>query len=154
MAVNVAALPTRSAGSLWLRARVWWHWPALTRELAGGGDPDASAELNVVARQLIGARAQQRLADTLDRVIAAASRRSRPPSSKAPLNRHEILDARDELTALAERLREGTPAPVQGVAIATLLVHDGASPLYGRRAAQDVSSLAREARDRLDDPIA
>ncbi len=156
MAVDVgsAATPRSATPSLRLRARVWWHWPALARELAAGGDPAASAELTVLARQLIGLRAQQRLADTLERVMTAASRPPRPPSVKVPLNRHAILSARDELAALAERLRDGTPAPVQGMAIATLLVHDGASPLYGRRAAQDVSSLAREARDRLNDPIA
>lgn len=154
MAVNVAGAATSAAPSLWLRARVWWQWPTLARELAAGGDPNATAELAVLARQLIGLRAQQRLADTLERVMTAASRRPRPPSAKVPLNREEILGARDELAALAERLRDGTPAPVQGLAIATLLVHDGASPLYGRRAAQDVGSLAREARERLNDPIA
>ncbi len=156
MAVDVGSAVTSpsAAPSLWLRMRVWWNWPALTRELAAGGDPAASAELTVVARQLIDLPAQQRLADTLDRVMSAASRRPRPPSVKVPLNRHAILGARDELAALAERLRDGTPAPVQGLAIATLLVHDGASPLYGRRAAQDVGSLAREARERLNDPIA
>jgi hypothetical protein len=143
----------RTTHRLWLRLRVWWQWPALTRELAEGGDPDASAELTVLARQLIGLPAQQRLADALDRVLTAASPRTRPAIAKAPLNRNEIFSARDELAALAERLREGTPAPVQGLAIATLLVHDGASPLYGRRAAQDVWSLAREALERLDDPI-
>jgi hypothetical protein len=152
VAVTVAA--TSAAPSLWLRARVWWQWPALTRQLAAGGDPSATAELTVLARQLSGLHAQQRLADTLERVVTAASRRPRPPSAKVPLNRDEILGARDELAALAERLRDGTPAPVQGMAITTLLVHDGASPLYGRRAAQDVGRLAREARERLDDPIA
>lgn len=152
--VGSAAISRAAPPSLWLRVRVWLHWPALARELAAGRDPDASAELTVLARQLIGVRAQRRLADTLERVITAASRRPRPPSVKVPLNRHEIVGARDELAALAERLRDGTPAPVQGLAIATLLVHDGASPLYGRRAGGDVRSLAREARERLDDPIA
>ncbi|MDP9133603.1 MAG: hypothetical protein M3N56_02115 [Actinomycetota bacterium] len=156
MAVGVggATTPRSAAPSLWLRVRVWWHWPALARELAAGGDPAASAELTVVARQLIDLPAQQRLADTLERVMTAASRPPRPPSVKVPLNRREILGARDELAALAERLRDGTPAPVQGMAIAALLVHDSASPLYRRRAAQDVWSLAREARERLNDPLA
>jgi hypothetical protein len=151
MAVNVSTAP--AAPSLWLRVRVWSRWPALTRELARGSDPNASAELTVLSRQLIGLRAQQRLADALERVMTAASRRPRPPSAKVPLNRPEILGARDELSALAARLRDGSPAPVQGLAIATLLIHDGASPLYSRRAPQDVGSLAREARERLDDPI-
>ena len=137
---------------LWLRIRVWWQWPVLTRELAEGGDPEARPELTVLARQLVGLPTQQRLADALERVMTASSRRTRPPS-KVPLNRYGISSAREELAALAERLREGTPAPVQGLAMATLLVHDGASPLYGGRPAQDVWSLAREARQRLDDPI-
>ena len=71
-----------------------------------------------------------------------------------PLNRDEILGARDELGALAERLRDDTPSPVRGLAIATLLVHDGASPLYSRRAGQTVGNLAREACERLNDPDA
>ncbi len=145
---------TRTVNRLWLRFRVWWQWPVLTRQLAEGSDPEASAELTVMARQLIGLPAQQRLAEALERVLTGASRPPRPPSAKMPLNRHEIFSARDELAALADRLRAGSPAPVQGLALATLLVHDGASPLYGRRAAQDVWSLAREARERLDDPIA
>jgi hypothetical protein len=134
--------------------RVWLRWPALTRELAEGGDPDASPELSAVAHQMVGLRAQQRLADTLERVLAAASGRPHPGGARAALNRRGILAARADLSALAERLRAGTPAPVQGLALATLLVHDGASPLYTRRAAGDVWSLAREARRRLDDPIA
>jgi hypothetical protein len=137
---------------MWLRMRVWWQWPVLTRELAEGGDPDARPELTVLARQLIGRPTQHRLADALERILATASRRSRPPT-KVPLNRHEIFSARDELAALVERLREGTPAPVRGLAMATLLVHDGASPLYGGRPAQDVWGFARETRERLDDPI-
>ena len=145
---------TRTVNRLWLRFRVWWQWPVLTRQLAEGGDPEASAELTAMARQLVGLPAQQRLAEALERVLTGASRPPRPPSAKLPLNRHEIFSARDELAALAERLRAGSPAPVQGLALATLLVHDGASPLYGRRAAEDVWTLAREARERLDDPIA
>ncbi len=85
--------------------------------------------------------------------MTAASQRPRPAGAKASLNRGAILGARDELSALAARLRAGTPAPVHGLALTTLLVHDGASPLYYGRAARDVRSLAREARERLDYPV-
>jgi hypothetical protein len=135
--------------SLWLRIRVWFRWPVLAEELALGRNPAASPELTVLANQMVGRRAQHRLADTLERVMAAASGRPSPGSAKA-LNRREILGAGDELSALAARLRDGGPAPLPGLAYATLLVHDGASPLYGPRATRDVWSFAREARRRLD----
>ena len=66
--------------SLWLRIRVWFRWPALAEELASGRNPAASPELTVLANQMVGRRAQQRLADTLERVMTAASWRPRPAS--------------------------------------------------------------------------
>ncbi len=105
---------TRTVNRLWLRFRVWWQWPVLTRQLAEGSDPEASAELTVMARQLIGLPAQQRLAEALERVLTGASRPPRPPSAKMPLNRHEIFSARDELAALADRFAPAARLPSRG----------------------------------------
>jgi hypothetical protein len=152
--VHGGAIPRPSARSPWLRLRAWWRRTALTRELAAGDDPDAGAERALVARGLIGTPAQHQLADALDRVVRAAQQGRRRSGVKAPLNRPDILLAHNELAALAERLRDGGPAPVQGLAIAALLVSDGASPLYDRRAAHSVQRMAQQALDRLDGPIA
>jgi hypothetical protein len=96
---------------------------ALMEALAAGRDPDASAELTLVAHALIGSPERRRLAAGL---------------------------AREELAALAERLRDGGPVHVQGVARAALLARDGRSPIYDVQATQSVWRLARRARQELD----
>jgi hypothetical protein len=155
MAVDVwGTAPQSSAPSVWLRMRVRWRRWKLTRELAAGADPDACAELTIVARDLIGAPMRQRLADAIDHVLTVASRPRSPWTTKVALNRREILNARDDLAALAERLCDGAPTPVQGMAIAVLLLEDGRSPIYDWRAAKSVWSQVRAARERLDDPVA
>ena len=155
MAVDLCwgAEPQPGAGSLWLRVRVWWRRSALVRQLASGADPDASAELTLAARSLIGAPSRQRLADAVDRVMSLASRPRNPWSTRVALNRREILSARGELEALGDRLRDSTPAPVQGMAAAALLLQDGSSPVYDWRSKQSVWRQAKEARERLDDPV-
>jgi hypothetical protein len=143
--------PTRSP---LLRLKVWWRRTALTRELATGADPDASFEHMLVAGELIGRPARWRLAAGLDRVLTNAQRTPRPGDARVPLNRPAVLRARDELGALAERLRAGTPAAVQGVAIVAVLLRDASSPLYYRHAGDSVLQIAERARLRLDAPIA
>lgn len=137
-----------------LLLRVWWRRTALTRELAAGADPDASFERMLVARELIGRPARWRLAAGLDRVLTNAQRTPRPSAGRVPLNRPAVLRARDELDAVAERLRGGAPASVQGVAIVALLLRDSSSPLYYRDAGDSVLQIAQRAGDRLDAPIA
>jgi hypothetical protein len=139
--------------SPWLRLRVWWHQPALTEALAVDETPDDSAELVAVAHELIGVRARRRVADGLDRVLRDALRPARPLSAAASLNRREVLAARDELAALARRLRAQAPVTAHGMALADLLLCDGASPLYNRDAPRSARHLARKARERLDDEI-
>jgi hypothetical protein len=137
-----------------LRLRVWWRRTALTRELATGADPEASFEHMVVAGELIGRPTRWRLAAALDRVLTIAQANPRPSGDRVPLNRPAVLRARDELGALAERLRSGTPASVQGVAIVALLLRDSSSPLYYRHAGDSLLQIAERARLRLDAPIA
>lgn len=136
-----------------LRLRVWWRRSALTKQLAAGADPDASPELTLVARTLIGAPRRRRLASALDRVVLAASQGPRPWGPRVPVNRRAIIAARDELVALAARLRDGGPVPVHGVALAAVLVTDAASPLYHFSTGDSLSHLVGQARLRLDGPI-
>jgi hypothetical protein len=64
------------------------------------------------------------------------------------------VEAYDELTELAERLRAARPVPVDAVARAAVLLSAGTSPLYDRAAREDVWDAARTVRLALDDPIA
>jgi hypothetical protein len=137
-----------------LRLRIWLRRDALTAALADGADPDASEELTLVARELIGARSRQRLAAGLDRVLRTTATRTVPWSATVPLNRGEIAEAREELAELAERLRASDPVPVYAVALAAMLVSDARSPLYAGANGGSLWALARTARLALDEPIA
>jgi hypothetical protein len=137
-----------------IRLRAWLRREELVEALADGADPDQSEELTHVARELIGARSRQRLADGLDRVLRATAERHVPWSPAVPLNRHEIAEAREELAELAERLRAPGPVPVHAGALAAMLVADAKSPLYSRMPGTSAWDLARTALRALDDPIA
>jgi hypothetical protein len=159
--VNPAGLPPsphlgRAQRRLGLRVRLslWWRRGALIEALAEGANPDASAELTAVAGELIGMRTRQRLAAALDRVLRTAAQRTVPWGLAVPLNKREIADARDELAALAERLRATRPVPAHAVARAAMLLSQATSPLYDRASPRRAWDLARTARLALDEPIA
>jgi hypothetical protein len=136
-----------------LRLRVWWRQVDLTAKLAAGADPDGSPELTLAAHHLIGTATRSSLADGLDRLLRSAARPYGPRSMRAPINRRGVLAARDELGALAERLRLPAPAPAHAVALAAVLVGSGTSPIYSPRAERTVQRLALDARAAFDDPI-
>jgi hypothetical protein len=142
-----------AAPSRRLRLRVWWRRVELTSELAEGADPDGSPELSLTAHRLIGTSSRSRLADGVDRLLRSAARPHAPGSLRGPLNRSGVLAARDELAALAERLRRPAPAPAHAVALAAVLVGAGTSPVYSPLARSSVERLAADARHAFDDPI-
>jgi|RhiMethySRZTD1v2_1073278.scaffolds.fasta_scaffold376394_2 hypothetical protein len=139
--------------TLWLRLRVWWRRHGLTAALAEGADPEASADLTLIARDLIGMRARQRLAAAVDGLLRAATQRNVPWSPAVPINRREIAEAHDELAELAERLRAPRPVPAHAVARVAMLLSDGTGPLYRRTANWHAWDVVRTARLALDDPI-
>jgi hypothetical protein len=107
--------------------RVQLHRFGLDDELAHGADPHSSPELALRADQLL--RARERIAVSIERALDSA-RRSRPVlTARVPVRRDQALECSDEIVALTERLRED-PVDVRGVAMASRLVYDGASPLY------------------------
>jgi hypothetical protein len=87
--------------------------------------------------------ARQRLAAAVDRLLHAAANRTVPWRSAMPLKKSEIEDAYDELSELAERLREARPVPVHAVARVVMLLSDGTGPLYGRGTPGHAWALAR-----------
>lgn len=110
-----------------LRLRVRMHRFGLDDQLAHGANPRSGRELSVRAQQLLSDRGG--LADAIERALESARRPPRVWSASIPVRREQALAAADELEWLADRLRQDR-VDVHGVAMASQLLHDGASPLY------------------------
>jgi hypothetical protein len=110
-----------------LRLRVRIHRFGLDDQLAHGANPRSSRELSLRAQQLLSERGS--LADGLERALESARRPSPVFSARVPVRREQALGAADEIHWLADGLRQDR-VDVHGVAMASHLLHDGASPLY------------------------
>jgi hypothetical protein len=143
-----ASAPT----SLWLRLRVLTHRDALGHELARGVDPVSSRALALRAGQL--SRSRLRFADRVQAVVKDAGTPV-PFTAAAPLRRAQVLVCADDLLALARRLSDDRPVDVQGVAMTSRLLSDGASPLYaGGRSLAHAVRAARLALDPVGESLA
>ncbi|MBS1895582.1 MAG: hypothetical protein JST59_30140 [Actinobacteria bacterium] len=103
---------------------------SLDRRLAAGADPAVGPDLTLRAAQLIEPDTRQRIATVLDRIIEEAAGPPAPFSSRVPLARTAILACAPRICEIAGRLEGEAPVAAQGVAQATILVHDGDSPLF------------------------
>ena len=142
---GVYPVPKRLSLGLWLRVRV--NRLPLDDRLAHGAGPTSSDALALRADQLM--RERLELAGMIERALESARRPAPAFSAQAPLRREEIRDCADDLLALAHRLREAVPTDVRGVALASCLLTDGASPLYLERAGS-LRYAVRSARLALD----
>jgi hypothetical protein len=85
------------------------------------------------AHRLTRDRTRRRLATGLERAVAAAQLPPESLTAAVPLQRRAVIDCRDELLALAERLRGPEPVYAQGVALVSELLRNADSPLYQSR---------------------
>jgi hypothetical protein len=108
----------------------------LDRELAAGTSPEISVGLAARAMQLTSMKYRRELATNVQRILAAAGS---PPAAeptiaghplRLPLSRARIRRSAAPLAALAGCLTTPGPVPVQGVAMVSRLLTDGAGPLY------------------------
>jgi hypothetical protein len=116
-------------GGVWLRVRARRSVAALDRLLASGTDPMLSDELSLRVGQLGSTSMSSRLAHALRGAVQIASGR-RAPLITTRLRRAEIKRNQELLLALADRLGEGQPLGVPGLAMTARLVNDRTSPLY------------------------
>lgn len=86
------------------------------------------------ARQLTSRRTRERIAASVDQILAAAER---PPwfGSAVPPARAGVAGAEAQLRALSKALRGPSLVYARGVALTNILLHDGRSPLYEPAAA-------------------
>ena len=103
---------------------------ALDTALACGTDPWSSPELMVRAAHLCSLRSRRRIGAGLLGLVQEAERPSTVFSSRLAVRRREVLRHRDELIALGCRLGEPAPVQVRALAELSLLLSDGASPVY------------------------
>ena len=120
-------------GGMWLRCVTWRRARRLDEELARGTDPIASDELSLRAGQLGSARSRGRFACVLRGVVELADAPFDPARMGRPvMRRRQVRENRGLLLDLADLLGAGGRLHVQGLAITSLLVADGVSPLHAR----------------------
>jgi hypothetical protein len=133
-------------GGTWLHLRTWWHASALDRELADGADPFSHDDLSLRAGQLNSTEKRAWLACAMEGVVELATGPPAPWGNKMPLaRRSEVRACQGILRELAALLRRTEPLPTQGLAMTSLLIGDGGSPLYSRGASTSLTTAALSA---------
>jgi hypothetical protein len=117
---------------LGLHIRVRWNALALDSALADGARPGVSDELTLRAEQLADEKSREKAAKAIGRVLELAERGSAAQlaTTRVPFRKDRVEASRPQLMELAATLRSNGPHPVQGLAMANLLVEDGDSSLY------------------------
>jgi hypothetical protein len=101
----------------------------LDAALAEGADPWSGGELFVRASRLGALPERRKVAAGLLGLVALAAHQL-PASPYLEVRHRVVLEQRDSLCALADRLGEPAPVEVAVVAQLSLLLSDGSSPVY------------------------
>ena len=105
-----------------------------------------SDELSLRVGQLASARSRRRFACALRGAVELADRPFDPLRIGPPvIRRAEVRENRELLLELADRLRVGGRLGVEGLAITSLLVGDGLSPLFCKAASGSLTASANHA---------
>jgi hypothetical protein len=141
--------------SFWTRAVAYLRFASLDEALADGAPPESGSALALRAQRLIAPGMRRRLAHAVRFYVNEARRRRAPlrapwPAAPPPLpaSGPHVAGAAEELLALADVLEGPGPVEVRGVAMVSVLLTDGASPLH-RRDAKRLVAAALAAVDAL-----
>jgi hypothetical protein len=122
---------------------------ALDQRLAAGAPPEDSALLAARARQLSSAAQRQQLTRGWLAVLDRAARPPVPLSPRMPLRRAAIAGAQGDIRLMLAVV-QGRPAiGAQGLALARMLLMDGAGPLYEPGSGADLAAAVRDATRRM-----
>jgi hypothetical protein len=136
-------------GGTWLRVVTWWRYSELDAALAVGVDPTVSNALSLRAGQLRSPETRARLVRSLHAVLELATS-DLSHVSCPPLVRYSEVRACESLVHdLLARLDEDRTVSVQGLALTSLLVRDGASALFWEYAARSLAEDLRVAAESL-----
>ena len=129
MPAGVATLPSGAVGWRLARMRACLRRPSLDAALAQGADPWSAGELMVRAARLGSLSERQAVASGLVALVTLAEHQ-RPASPYLKVRHRAVLEQRESLLALAERLRQPAPVAVAVVAQLVVLLTDSSSPVF------------------------
>lgn len=125
----ISPLPSSFVARWLVRMRAWRRRAELDLALARGSDPWSSPELFVRASRLASLSERRKIGAGLYALVAVA--RGQRRSSRFLRVRHRaVLEQRDALVALAQRLLGRAPVEVTVVAQLGRLLADSSSPVY------------------------
>jgi hypothetical protein len=135
----------------WTRLAARLRAYTLDRRLAAGEAPESHVLLAARARALVAPAVRSQHATLLAQVEARARRSWVPRSARAPLNRGAVVACADRFDEVRQRLLGRHPVSACGMALTSLLLTDGAGPLYNPRlSAGDLSRALEQIKDQLD----
>lgn len=126
---GMSLLPRSVAGRRLVRIRAYRRRRQLDAALAQGADPWSAPELMARASRLGSLSERRKVAAGLHALVAVATRRKQRSPFVAVRHR-VVLEQRESLIALAERLFQPAPIQVAVVAQLALLLSDSSSPAY------------------------
>jgi hypothetical protein len=140
---------TRHRHAPLLAVHVWLRRGALSRAIAAGADPSSSPELARRARQLTSNEFRLTLAAGLTRILKDTERNRAALTAAVPLQRREIIAARNDIERLAQDLRGPDEVQSRGMALVDELLTDGCSPFYTPGPKGELDLAVRRARAAL-----
>jgi hypothetical protein len=136
---------------VFLRAWVRLERHRLNGLIARGVERPGDSALALRELQLSAPREREKAARGLEQVLAETDQPRRGLTASLPIHRAAVVVARSALLQLAAKLRSDEAVDPRGVALASRLLTDGASPLYlpSPEDRGDHEALYREARRAL-----
>jgi hypothetical protein len=124
--------------------------PALDRRLAAGEPAESTLLMALRAQTLARVETRRALARNWEHLLRRA--RGGAPY-RVPLRRRRIAAAETDIAALLSALVAELPTPARGVAMAGVLLRDGAGPLYNRHCPDDLCTAVQKVTAQLDPSV-
>ncbi len=125
--------------------------PWIDRRIATGGACDATAALDLRARQLTCARNRRQLARQLRGIVEYAERvGSRPIFSAVVIYRRGVSNGKHVILGLAERLEGEVPVNPRGIALVQRFLTDGLGPLFNPNSQETMVQAVWNIEDALE----
>jgi hypothetical protein len=130
----------------WVRVLARMKATSLDRRLAAGEAVASDRLLSAHASLIVGPQHRHRLADDWGQLLRTARRPISPWGPRSAVRTTAILAAEYEVRELVTMIREPVRVNPRGIALARLLLSDGAGPLYNPRgSAADLVEALRAA---------